>query len=812
MKRFSKKTIALVLASVVTVAGAFGANNYKNCLKDLQFENTPNGAINMVLHTSAAYTGNLSLMRRDANTFVLTLPEVTSQVKAPDLSSVSHNITSVNVRTMPYTNNSNGYTRITVKTNQPALNLTASHKLFIESAENKLLTTAKKEDLIEESSQNDSQTQIEQTNNIAIKPKKTIETVEKKQNTNETVAESKPVEVIEQTSQTNTSAINQQKNMDSLHGLYALFWVLIIILCSYFFYVKAKNKMVELSGEKLELNIDEEPKPKEKEQEKEKEKKKETKKFKKIAKTVSKLNSTYKNTPINNTPITPEIRQSEIVIEAQENLDIIDLDELYREQLSKTSSQEEEENQALEEFLSGFSFNEFEDNIIEASFEEENDTFDEELLERTLNNDNLNFSKDDIHCINKLLELEINDDTLRNANKYLASNPIKKPSKKEILENIVTTYAISQNIIFSSSDIEILNKLISIEIDNDFITDLRTNLSKTEKEESTEIKSYESENDDLDPEFGSYFASKAESEIETKVDNYGASVLVLDVDLPDLSAEINKKDAFAERPSAKYEVVDDSYSVGDNIIKDVANLPDMSDAVKNPNKYMSQKEVFVASEETLLKNIENVTFKSIGEPDNNQVIDIEEFVEKTTILNTQEELKDFNETAIKPTEKQINQPEPVKNDTAPKEENFPNTRTTTADILMNRLQSARKLRQNSDRKQEEINKSINKPVQAHIEPVMTVFNGKSYAILNSIALNKNIGCHLAKNENGYVIFGYIGDNVINIKQYDDLKSEKMQARLYETFEDNTMRYIIKIGVQKFVVDTKDNNIEFVMDL
>ena len=39
--------------------------------------------------------------------------------------------------------------------------------------------------------------------------------------------------------------------------------------------------------------------------------------------------------------------------------------------------QEEEENQALEEFLSGFSFNEFEDNIIEASFEEENDTFDE---------------------------------------------------------------------------------------------------------------------------------------------------------------------------------------------------------------------------------------------------------------------------------------------------------------------------------------------------------------------------------------------------------------------------------------------------
>ena len=37
MKHFKKRTIALVLASVVTVVGAFGAENYKNSLMSLKF-------------------------------------------------------------------------------------------------------------------------------------------------------------------------------------------------------------------------------------------------------------------------------------------------------------------------------------------------------------------------------------------------------------------------------------------------------------------------------------------------------------------------------------------------------------------------------------------------------------------------------------------------------------------------------------------------------------------------------------------------------------------------------------------------------
>ena len=75
MKRFTKRTIALVMASVVTVVGAFGANNYKNCLMGLKFDNTPNGEVNMVLQTKSLYKNDMILRKKDLNTYILTLPD-----------------------------------------------------------------------------------------------------------------------------------------------------------------------------------------------------------------------------------------------------------------------------------------------------------------------------------------------------------------------------------------------------------------------------------------------------------------------------------------------------------------------------------------------------------------------------------------------------------------------------------------------------------------------------------------------------------------------------------------------------------------
>ena len=115
MRNFKKRTVALVLASVITVAGSFASDRYKDSLMGLSFENSESG-MHMVVHTKMNFSGNLTPLKRDAETYVLTLPEMNSQAPTPDLTNNPY-IRSVNIRTMPYTNNGTGYTRITIKTN-----------------------------------------------------------------------------------------------------------------------------------------------------------------------------------------------------------------------------------------------------------------------------------------------------------------------------------------------------------------------------------------------------------------------------------------------------------------------------------------------------------------------------------------------------------------------------------------------------------------------------------------------------------------------------------------------------------------------
>ena len=45
MRNFKKRTIALVLASVVTVAGSFASERFKNSLMSINFETAENGAV-----------------------------------------------------------------------------------------------------------------------------------------------------------------------------------------------------------------------------------------------------------------------------------------------------------------------------------------------------------------------------------------------------------------------------------------------------------------------------------------------------------------------------------------------------------------------------------------------------------------------------------------------------------------------------------------------------------------------------------------------------------------------------------------------
>ena len=100
-----------------------------------------------------------------------------------------------------------------------------------------------------------------------------------------------------------------------------------------------------------------------------------------------------------------------------------------------------------------------------------------ELYEKFMNGEDILFSKDDIQKINDLLMAEISDETIENIKRKEVTNPIRPPhaTEEDILENFITTLTIKQNISFSRDDVEALRKLISVEIDNNFVTDLRTN-------------------------------------------------------------------------------------------------------------------------------------------------------------------------------------------------------------------------------------------------------------------------------------------------------------------------------------------------
>ena len=142
MERYKKRTIALCLASLLTVVGAFGAENYSNSLMGLKINNSANGYINITAYTQKPFTDIIKTNRTDKNTYEITLENTTSDVEIPDLSQYK-NIESLEIATAPYTNNSSGYTKITVKTiGSPVLK--ASSALFVPGSSNNTISIPEK--------------------------------------------------------------------------------------------------------------------------------------------------------------------------------------------------------------------------------------------------------------------------------------------------------------------------------------------------------------------------------------------------------------------------------------------------------------------------------------------------------------------------------------------------------------------------------------------------------------------------------------------------------------------------------------------
>ncbi|MBE7711608.1 MAG: hypothetical protein E7Z92_05660 [Cyanobacteria bacterium SIG31] len=777
MKQFKKKTLALVLASVVTVVGSFAAENYKNSIMALNFEANSNSSISMIVETKTTYNGNISPIKRDANTYVLMLPEVNSLAPTPDLKNIPGGIESVNIRTMPYSSNGKGYTRITIKTTSP-IALSGKNKIFIptqinpvpeienkkpQSTTNENFNENINKDEFESFRRNHSEAEIE---NVPIQ--ENISTTKDKIISEP--AESEPV--LEESYFTPEEPIN---NGSSHETIMLILGFLLVITSAVFFYIKAKNKLAEIAGEKLEIDV---------EDEEEKTTKQKEKRLKKIQETVKTLDKTYSKTAVRGSYTAPV---SSINTQAKEDLNIVDLDELFKEQISQ---KDEEENQALEDFLSGFSF--YEEDIVEEPVEEV--TYDENLYKETLANTRLRFNKEDILCINKLLASEIQDDTIKNIDNYLVSNPIKESfSKEKFIENYVTELALSQNITFRADDMNILNSLMSVELDSDFISDLRTNPTRyremAKELSSNQEKTYKPSEiitlsvKDMLPNLSEELQKQGKKEIESNYKpetiyfqkGYDVDVLSTTDKLPDLTKEIHNKKAYLSKPSAEIELVDNSYDVSKlKVSESLSNIGKLLN--EDINKKENKKTV---DEKTLLKSIENIKFKPL---EKNHTEDFVIDLDATNNASQAKKETDIpNKILDKIAEQKTNQQLSTKQITK---------KTAPQVTPRNNIQTPSK--------KQEIEKCI--------------VENESYTISSSVNFTKNLGCHLAKNENGYAVLSYVGDKVTKIKHFKTLKSEKIQARLSDKLEDNTLRYIIRIGINKFIVDVKDNSIKYIMDL
>ncbi len=821
MKQFKKRTLALVLASTITVVGAFGAENFKNSLMSLRFEANQGNAVKLTMLTKRQYKSGVNVTRKDANTYVIMLPETNCEIA--DGYEFGDNVESVDVSTMPYTKSRIGYTKITVKTvnNTPlyaktALFLTDSGEPLepeVKEEEKKVYMPEDKPEPVKQpvseqrSSSIRSGSGVDQTAPVDIKQSvKQFQTSEPKK---ETAVKANAKSLAELEKETELTPAKEK--------WYVVLGIAFALFIMAFFWFKAKDQMEGLVGED-KYDISDEPK---------KPKKQENKAA--INTAIKNLDKKYSK-PVTMPVSAPIANEEEVVTPEVEN--VVDLDELLQQQ--GQSEESDEENSALEDFLSSFSF-------------EDEDEQREKAYEECINNDDVKFTGDDVEKISTLMDSEISDDVKKHASEFMDSSELnKKPSPLEILEKLVMTYVTEQNVTFTNEDVDALYKLINVEIDNDFLTDLRTNpeLAKEMQEEIEKQKSKPHKTSELltlnvkdilpdlsealKKQGGRRIESEAKPQVVYYSEGYEVSTLKLNSALPDLTKEINNKDAYKVRPSDEFQIVDNSYEVQ---TMSISGLPDLKDVMANPEKYETpEAEPEKVDEEALLNNIMNVSFKPFDDGTREfEVLNDFEDENTPTRSDMQEEFNQFDGGFEIVEEEELPEAEEREHDdfVSLYDNNYvdldseahldeplqvePLDESTQGD-------SDKLLQMIKDIENRRKTKNVNPSVKENVEkkekplPEFCELDGEKYSVVSGSYFTDDMGCYLAKNENGYTIIGFTGEKTFRIKHYEKLNVERMQSRMSEKLEDGTQRYIIRIGIHKFILNVKPDDMEFVMDL
>ena len=149
--------------------------------------------------------------------------------------------------------------------------------------------------------------------------------------------------------------------------------------------------------------------------------------------------------------------------------------------------------------------------------------------------------------------------------------------KQKYIEELITTYAISQNIVFKSEDIKILDKLMNVELEKDFITDLRVDHRRTlemeteillgakELKKPSEMKTLSVTVDlpDLTEAVKKQGNRRIESQYKPEAvylsEGYEVKKLSVSSDIQNLVLDIYKDDLFKHKPASKVDIMDPVY-------------------------------------------------------------------------------------------------------------------------------------------------------------------------------------------------------------------------------------------------------------
>lgn len=781
MKGFKNRTIALILASTVVVAGAFGTENYINSIKSIEFKSSDNGNVSMMMYTKTNFTGNLTPIKRDASTYVIMLPNINSEMVNPPKLSAS--VQNIDIKTMPYTPSGKGYTKITIKTS-PNINLNIQPAIYIEAQK----PASELEDSQKKDNNNSSQNNFEliknpdppvtniENNTTSVQTDKTKQPSFNTQNNNSYNNSIQDRPDKDNTSDYSNKIVNSKGNQappsDYSDLILLAAGLLVVIALMVFLFLRGKAQMKEMLGDQPEINLNDEEDKKDKKIKKTKNNKSN------IKNTINDLDRMYTN----NYPIpSSDNKQNETLditqTESQDNHNLenttedtfFDLDELFQEEKSQETEslidEDIEENSALDDFLNSF---EFDDGESERQKEVELvNLINTELYDKFINNDNLRFSKDDIQKIEKLLNSEISEEA-KNSLMTVPVTSVKPLSKQERLEDIITTLSIDRQIKFSDKDVASIKKLMNVELDNNFVTDLRTNPDRTKTVEKelrnkvygpshnvSEIITLQVRDmlpnlsDELKKWDGKEIQQEKKSNVVMYSEGFEVSTLSVSNELPDIEKEKDKIDKNQYRPSDDGEIALSGYNVSTLEVSKI--LPDLKDAAAHPEKYADKpKRKEIVDEDALLQSISHVSFKPFY--DDSQKVEI---------------TNNFDN----------------------KEEEDNKSQTPANNAIENTDNSA-----------------------GQEDAQICSIDNQTFNIISKSEFDNNSGCYLAQNGDIYVVVGYIGDNTYKIKTYENLRTKKICSRINETLKDGSKQYLVKIGLNKFILNVTDTSMDLVIDL